>query len=188
MIKKENTKKDTLVSQSDTLVSSQEAIPTKPRFLIFGSRISGAYGTADAFEKHLAALGFEAAQVDAVRDAAYIDDAFYNISQAADSLELEPSKPSGVLRRLGNLILRREVATSPDDAGKDLPQGVVVFPQMRQYTSSGSGMFIHSPRDYIQDLCDKNQVPVIFIEDLHSEAELANSVSAFTVGPKQVTQ
>jgi len=180
----EESKKDALLSQSDSLDLSPEIIHTKSRFLIFGSRISGAYGTADGFEKHLVALGFEDARVDAVRDAAYITDAFYNSSRAGDSLELEPSKPSGVLHRLGNLILRREATTSPDDAIKDLPQGVIVFPQMRQYTPSGMGMFIHSPRDYIQDLCDKNQVPVIFIEDLHSEAELANSVSAFAVGPK----
>jgi hypothetical protein len=37
-----------------------------PRFVVFGSRNSGAYDAATAFEEYLATHGLEGAQVDAV--------------------------------------------------------------------------------------------------------------------------
>lgn len=164
--------------------SPAEQFPAKPRFVVFGSRISGAYGAADAFEKHLAEIGFDDARVEAVRDAAYIDDAFYNIQPATEAPELEPKKGGDKLRRLVRAVLGREIAPKEEKVDKDTPQGVIVFPQMRQYTPSGMGMFIRSPRDYIQELCDTNNVPVVFMEDIQSQAELAASLSAFAIEPK----
>ena len=167
--------------------SKSEIAPTKPRFVIFGSRISGAYVTATAFEEYLAAHGFEDAQVDAVRDVAFINDAFYNTHPEDASRELPASKRAGVLRRLGLTLLRREVAVQ-EEVAKDLPHGVVVFHEMRQYMPSGSGMFIPSPREYIQELCDKNGVPVIFTEDVRSGAELNDALSGFELKSGQVAE
>lgn len=177
-----------IVTNPNTVDTSRETVPVKSRFVIFGSRISGAYGAADAFEKYLATHGFEDTQVDTVRNAAFIDDVFYNTPQEDASREVPTSKPASILRRLGHALLRREVASAQDGVGKDLPLGVVVFPEMRQYTPSGSGMFIPSPREYIRDLCDKNRVPVIFMEDVHTAAELAGAISSFALEPGQVTQ
>ena len=131
-----------------------------------------------SFEEFLTTHGFDDAQVDAVRDVAYINDAFYNTSPEETS-SMDPTlKRKGVMRRVGRTLLRRDVAIQ-EEVAKDLPQGVVVFPEMRQYMPNGSGMFIPSPREYIQDLCDKNGVPVIFMETVKNEADLSAALLSF---------
>lgn len=180
-------KNNELELSTDVIDLTKEMAPAKPRFVIFGSRTSGAYGTATAFEEYLTDHGFEDAQVDAVRNAAFINDAFFNTPPEDMSREFTESKRPGVLRKLGLTLLRREVVAQEEDS-KDLPQGVVVFPEMRQYMPSGSGMSIPSPREYIQDLCDKNSVPVIFMEDMHGNAELNAAFSIFELETAQVTE
>lgn len=175
--------KGSLAETKNSLDSSAEIPPAKPRFLVFGSRISGAFGLANSLEEHLVNLGFEDPKVDAVRDAAFIEAAFYNVRPVSDSPEIESSVSGGRLRRLGRSLLRCEVSTR-EAVKKDVPRGVIVFPTMRQYTPSGMGMFIHSPRDFIQELCDTNKVPVIFMEDIQTQADLAISVSTFAAEPK----
>jgi|GEM_PF-1476845 len=174
----------------DSVAVSSEMAPVDPRFVIFGTRVAGVYGARDAFEAHLAAAGFPDAQVDAVRDAAAIQNAFYDIHVGDASRNIEPEQPTSTLRKFVDTLLKREVAVVQDEAetSTNLPQGVVVFPEMRQYTSTGGGMTIPSPREYIQELCDEHGVPVIFMEDLQNEAELATAVSRLALESDQVTQ
>ena len=172
---------------------SPETQPAAPRFVVFGTRTGGVYGAADAFEKHLADLGFEDANVVAVRDAARIDDAFYGRGTGQRRVVVRPELPAAetaapvrLWRKAADLILRRETAPAaqtPDapTAPADLPQGVVVFPEMRQRTLAGSGMFIPAPREHIADLCEQNGVPVIFMEDVQSADDLALAVDRFAI-------
>src|SRR3989344_5246078 len=78
-----------------------------------------------------------------------------------------------------SVVLERDVArmqdsfygiTAPNDPRR-IPRGVIVFPEMRQYSINGMGMNIgtytakgyqdKTPFDYIRSLCEKHDVPIV---------------------------
>lgn len=58
-----------------------------------------------------------------------------------------------------------------------IPKGVVALPKMRQYGPHGRGMTIETPVDYIQKLCDDNEVPFVRIEAVDPEG-IAQGIGA----------
>jgi len=165
----------------DAIDWAAERAPRGPRFLVLGSRVSGAYGVASDIKQWLVANGFGDARVDAVRDVARIDSALHNIRRPDAARGLPGSKPGGYLRSLGQMLLRREAVSIPEEVGENLPLGVIVFPQMRQYTPNGNGMPIPNPRSYIETLCDAWGVPVIFTEDFSAPEGVEATMARFQI-------
>lgn len=127
--------------------------------VIYGSRISGAPVLAEELQKYLQAKGLNNPLVEIVRDVAAIENAFYDVSvgENIDSIKFP----------------------------HNLPEGVVIFPQMRQY-SGGMGMSINSNTkgrdgmsiiERIQQLCQKNYVPCIIIDDSTTNEELPGKLN-----------
>lgn len=117
-----------------------EKLPTHKinpnRFVIYGSRLSGAYKISEELSRFLLEKGIENPDVEVVRDAGYINQRFY----------LEPEG-------------KRTKKTPPK-----LPRGVILLDEMRQYFQ-GKGMTLDTTssgiRDYVETLCRENGIPLI---------------------------
>ena len=78
-------------------------------------------------------------------------------------------------------VVAGEAVSIPEEVGENLPLGVIVFPQMRQYTPNGNGMPIPNPRSYIETLCDAWGVPVIFTEDFSAPEGVEATMARFQI-------
>lgn len=138
----------------------KETLPiTKPdRVVIYGSRTSGAPVVADELQKYLQEKGLNNPSVEVVRNVAVIENAFYDVP-------------------IGQNVNSKNIP-------HNIPKGVIVFPQMRQY-SEDMGMSVDtnaknlsgmSRREYIQRLCDKNKVPYIIVENSTPNEEVLSKL------------
>lgn len=115
------------------------------RFVVYGSRISGAFSLGEELLKFLSEKGVAEPNVQVVRDARVIDQAFY----------LKPST-------------KRSKNSPPK-----LPRGVILLGEMRQYFN-GQGMSLDTTssgiRDYVEKICKENGIPLaIFTGDFSEE-------------------
>lgn len=157
---------------SETHIGSGE-LARVPRIVLFGNR-STDRSRAIEFIKD-AIKDVPNAEVGAARRVDLIEEAFYGRVKLVEEQAIEPSehlqKP-GLLKRITDLVLRRTVKPT-DTSGvrfkcvereDTIPQGVIIFPEMRQHDSrSGSNMTVKTPVETIATLCRKHGVPMAFV-------------------------
>lgn len=161
-----------------------------PRVVLFGSRSAGTYAAAEFIED--AIKDIPGSDVEVARYVTSIEDAFYGRFKRVEEKSLEVSKPeqkSGRLKRVTNLVLRRTVEPTAFSSIHNefikredtIPQGVVIFPEMRQYDPyTNSNMTIPTPVKVIENLCRKHEVPMAFVNnegDMGQIQQLAQGLS-----------
>lgn len=134
------------------------AVVHRNRILVLGSRLSGAFTLADNFQEYLEKAGIPNPDVEVLRDAGMIKDAFLGRGYSEANKHLEDGT---------------------------LPRGVILFPEMRQYTPSGSGMSLQTYEcgidEYVEGLCAEYGVPLAEIrpndslDQLNEEIKLISS-------------
>lgn len=142
--------KHTLIQEvpKSQVETNEETLPAKieNRVLILGARISGAHELAAAFRSYLEEKGIPEPNVQYLRDAAKIEEAF-----------------------LGRETLD-EGRKSPNP-----PKGVILLPYMRQY-DNGKGMFLSTYEcgisNYVEELCAEQGIPLIKIREINSQTQI----------------
>jgi hypothetical protein len=166
-----------------------------PRFVVFGTNVGGARIAAETFRQALEEHGVVGPDVRVARDVANVDLAFFNRpipgqlaleSPAATTTDERQEKSkalavvTGALGRLGLWPARPE--TPP--AETTVPDGVLVFPEMRQYTSTGTGMTIPTPLGHIEALCAEHGVPLLYVDRrIETPSELSQDTAALLALP-----
>jgi hypothetical protein len=117
------------------------------RVLILGSRISGAFRLGGAFQKYLEQKGIPEPSVEVLRDAGLIE-----------------------LAVLGRTTIE-EGRENPCP-----PEGVILLPEMRQYSSSSMGMSLETYEcgisDHVEALCQKYGIPLVQIKEYRSSEQI----------------
>lgn len=184
---------DSILVYSDEAYTPPEDLNTSNRVVVYGSRLSGACELAVGFNDYLIERAIPEPTVEVCRDAQYITDAFYDRQPVIhESTKLNPQIPASK-RGLANLMIHVKSLlkrSSPDGRGisipvepsqdipaSTLPKGVVVLPEMRQYTPDGQGMTINAPYEYIRQLCEKHGVPIVRLEKIDAEEITALQLS-----------
>lgn len=115
--------------------------------MVFGSRLSGSVLLGQGLFEYLKEHGIENPEVRVEKDGGYLTKGFYGIYRADDGSILE----------------------------KTIPAGVILLPEMRQYTDTGIGMsfptFESNVPQILQTLCDEHGVPLIKIYENYTLEE-----------------
>lgn len=134
-----------------TVKKDTSPIPVVNRVLIMGSRLGGAFQFGEGFQKYLEERGVPEPSVEVLRNA--------------------------------NLIEKAVLDSEDTDEGRgnpNLPRGVILLPEMRQYTPSGQGMTIDTNLSgigkYVEGLCAKHNIPLVKINKYESPEQLSEGL------------
>jgi len=148
-------------NKEQTLPSKRETLPSKTRnrVLVLGSRLSGAFELGNTFQIYLEERGIPEPEVEIQRDAGFIE----------------------------KYVLGRETAAEGRKS-PDLPKGVILLPEMRQYSEGGQAMFLDTYRSgvyqYVKDLCDKYKIPLIEIREYKTEDQIKDGLKKLLENPQ----
>lgn len=122
-------------------------IRTENRVLILGSSVSGVFELRKDFQAYLEEKDIPEPNVEVLRDVAMIETA----------------------------ILGRE--TIEEDRGNpNLPKGVILLPEMRQYSPTGMGMSLDTDEsgisDFVKKLCQRWGIPLVKIQEYKSPEQI----------------
>ena len=164
-------RKDSHLAQPEGSDSTELAVDPN-RVVVYGSRLSGALDLARELGRYLEERGVSQPQVVGWRDAGYLRQAFFDEPLPHEVIDGPISLPSG------------KVTDAPV---RTLPRGVVVFPEMRQYTEMG-GMFLDtyeskdfygkSTFDHIRELCERHGVPYLRMDYGATQEQLIEGLKA----------
>jgi hypothetical protein len=132
-----------------------------PRVEVFGSRSTGAPIVKKAFEEYVRQHGIKNPQINWSVNVQNIRHSFFNTR----STDTDP-KPQ-------------------------IPQGVILFPEMRQYTEDWIGMSVDTFNDYghksvfdtIKQLCDEYGVPLVILQANSTNEELSQNILTLLSNP-----
>jgi len=139
-----------------SLVEGKDIPPvlTSNRVLVLGSRLSGVFELAEGFQAYLEVRGVTYPELEVLRNAALIEQAFLDYNDGVDIIEGK-SNPNP-------------------------PKGVILLPEMRQYRPDGVGMSIDTYECgidvYVENLCLKYGVPLVKIRAYHSPQQLTEGL------------
>lgn len=183
---------------------SPEFLNTTNRVVVFGTRRDGAFVLAEEFQEYLKKRNIPEPTVDVCRNVKYIEDAFFNKNYVIHENEELPAH----LQELTNTRSLAKFVTNvlgfkkgKDSKGRPetpqisentqlptLPKGVIVLPEMRQYSEESNfgadlGMTVESPHETIKQLCQKYKVPIVILRKIDDEditnMQISNEIKAF---------
>lgn len=140
-----------------------ETLPTiiENRVLILGSRLSRAFHLGEAFQAYLEQKGISELNVEVLSDVGRIEEA----------------------------ILGREIVDE-DRRNLDLPKGVILLPEMRQYSPSGMGMSLNTYKvgisTFVEDLCKEYGVPLVEIREDESPEQITGGLKQLLDRPQEI--
>lgn len=193
-------KQDPVTSKEvEVAKQSPEELPRAPRFVVFGTRASGTDEVLTYLEG--AVKDIPGSEVERARYVTSIDSAFFGRLTKAPveqlALPSAEAKKESVFKRFTSLVLRKtveapdsgfssgfsqEYVTRPDS----IPQGVVVFSEMRQHDPyTGSNMNVSTPIDKIKGLCEQYNVPLVYATNEQSVPDIEQATRQLTSGEAQ---
>ena len=135
--------------QERSLVTTKDIspIPVNNRILVLGSRLSGAYKLGEGFQAYLEQRRIPEPSVEVLRNAGLIEKALLG----RENIE--------------------EGRKSPN-----LPRGVILLPEMRQYSLQGLGMSLDTHESdiskYVEGFCEDHGIPLVKIKKFKSREQL----------------
>jgi hypothetical protein len=154
-------------------VTTPENLRRDARFIAYGSRMSGAQELVLEIRKQLEENGQPDVEICMSRDVSFIEDVFYNRERRGQP------KPYAQ-KALGSLVSTSEAQLLNQNT---LPQGVLIFPEMRQYSPMGPGMTIPTPYERIEELCARQGVPFVHVERLETVEEIEQALHQLNPAP-----
>jgi hypothetical protein len=166
--------------------TAHEQLPSSPRYVVYGKKFGNANELVDAVQAGLEASGRTDVDIYYSYNVANIANAFFgryrdnpkaeqeDLAIASGSLALAESTTSpAVVPKGGSLVRRIKELVRPTDQVPDsptpdtIPQGVLIFPEMRAYGESGMvGLTVDTPYKDIEDLCTQYGVPFAYVTKL----------------------
>ncbi len=191
--------------ERDNSRDNEQLPPQSDRIVVYGSRISGAGNVAMRIQEILTTQGIseDEARVDYTRYVDGIKPTFFATNPplperrsalAESELTLKTSEEvakKGLMRRLRQHFQPSSTSQNPSNDRRVIPdvsqpevdtfyntrpRGVLIFPEMRQYAFENMKMSVPTPKDYIIELCEVNDVPYVILENLEGEKTIEQAV------------
>lgn len=147
--------------QERSLVPNKDIspIPVNNRVLILGSRLSGAFELGEKFQEYLKERDIPNPNVEVLRDAGLIERAIIGCEDPDEDINKRRLNPN-------------------------LPEGVILLDEMRQWTPSGMGMSLETYEsgidEYVEGLCHAHNIPLVKIKKYTHPQQITRGLIEFT--------
>lgn len=189
------------VTQNSELEPSREQLNQSPRVVIYGqmghSYYGGAIKMSEVLKTYLESHNMTDDDVIMSRNIDNISDAFYRGHRSPKptgdiKMEIDKVSRPNLMPKFLSMVMhkKQQVALMQDSSQKDalevvkdtVPSAVFVFPKMRQY-DNGNGMTVDTPIGAIEELCEKNGVPIVCISEDTTQQDLMEIVRELPASP-----
>lgn len=192
------TGKDREIVDAPEIMCEHEELAPSPRIVAYGMKFHDAQVLVRTINEQLDQRDITGFDVYYSYDARNIENAFFGrgrkpkqpeqLAAAAGALALpgSSSKVSSEVTKAkdGSLSLPEEETAPERDT---IPMGVIIFPEMRQYTPEGAGMTIDTPKERIEELCNRFGVPFIYASiNPEEQAGLGQRVAELIPAPREL--